>query len=523
MKLLIVDDEELTREGLISSLDWESLGVAQIFQADDGINGLEIARKHKPDIVLCDVRMPRLDGIHLVERLEEFLPDVGIIFMSGYSDKEYLKAAIKLKAINYVEKPLNPEEIKEAVQEAAKRRQKNMRTRQNENLYSMETASQLAFFLTKPYKEHVHKITELTDELALRLMPATSFTTYIVKLKSSESDSATIHEIRRDMSDFLTHYHLSAFHIQIRATYHVFHIMGACEPSATALSAVERFLKEQFLPLGSYFIGRGETVTGIGKAYHSYTSAVVILQSSFFFHQGTLLTASSNKHFSFDAQNSSEHAEGTAAEFEEALMTKNSEKCNELIEHLYSIYFENRTLLPNQVKDLYYKLFMGITDSRQKLKLSQDSSENASSESIIEHLENCFTYEELHKMLIAKTTQFFADITSYVPEDSTIFSIKDYISKHYASDALSIKEISEHVFLSASYVCTYFKNQTGQTLNQYLTEYRMDKAKQLLADGRYQIADISSKVGYSNGNYFSKSFKKFTGLNPSKYREKMLG
>lgn len=522
MKLLIVDDEELTREGLISSLDWDTLGVTQIFQADDGINGLEAARRHKPDILLCDVRMPRLDGIHLVERLEEFLPDVSVIFMSGYSDKEYLKAAIKLKAINYVEKPLNPEEIKEAVLEAAKQRQKNLRTRQNENLYSMETASQLALFLTKPYKENIDKITELASELSLRLMPSTSFTTYIVKLKTPEPDNSSLNEVRRDLSDYLTHYHLRAFYIQIHATYHVLHIMGSCEPSATALSAVEGFLKEQFLSFGSYFIGRGETVTGIARVYHSYTSAVVHLQSSFFFKPGTLLSVSGVNGFSSDNNNTSESLEETASEFEESLLSKDEDRCIVLMDRLHSSYFENRTLLPNQVKDLYYKLFMSINDSRQKLKLSQDS-ENSTKESIIEHLEGCFTYEELHQMLIEKTNQFFLGITSYVPEDSTIFLIKDYISKHYPDDALSIKEISDHVFLSASYVCTYFKNQTGQTLNQYLTEYRMEKAKQLLADARYQIADISTKVGYSNGNYFSKSFKKSTGLTPSKYREKMLG
>ena len=146
-----------------------------------------------------------------------------------------------------------------------------------------------------------------------------------------------------------------------------------------------------------------------------------------------------------------------------------------------------------------------------------------SRESIIEYLENCFTYEELHQSLISRTRLLFQQLDSYVPEDNTIFMIKDYIAKNYGSDLLSIKEISDHVKLSASYVCTYFKTQTGQTLNQYLTEYRMEKAMRLLEDVRYQIADISAKVGYSNGNYFSKSFKKFTGLTPSKYREKMLG
>ena len=75
MKLLIVDDEELTRTGLISSIDWDSLGITEILQADDGVNGLEMARLHKPEIILCDVRMPRMTGIAMLERLEKILPD----------------------------------------------------------------------------------------------------------------------------------------------------------------------------------------------------------------------------------------------------------------------------------------------------------------------------------------------------------------------------------------------------------------------------------------------------------------
>ena len=131
MKLLIVDDEELTRTGVISSIDWQSIGIREVLQADDGINGIEVARVHRPDIVLCDVRMPRLDGIAMLEQLEEILPDIVPVFMSGYSDKEYLKAAIKLKAVNYIEKPLNPVEIRDAIVEARDLCLEKKRTRQN--------------------------------------------------------------------------------------------------------------------------------------------------------------------------------------------------------------------------------------------------------------------------------------------------------------------------------------------------------------------------------------------------------
>ncbi len=76
--------------------------------------------------------------------------------------------------------------------------------------------------------------------------------------------------------------------------------------------------------------------------------------------------------------------------------------------------------------------------------------------------------------------------------------------------------------LSSTYICTLFKNETGVTLNQYITLFRMDKAKELLSDPKNKIADISAKVGYSDGNYFGKSFKKAVGMTPGEYRAKMI-
>lgn len=98
MKLLIVDDEKLTREGIRDSLSLKSLGISRVLLEDDGIHGLKTALEEHPDIVLTDVRMPRMNGVQMAERILKELPTTSIIFMSAYSDKEYLKAAIKLKA-----------------------------------------------------------------------------------------------------------------------------------------------------------------------------------------------------------------------------------------------------------------------------------------------------------------------------------------------------------------------------------------------------------------------------------------
>lgn len=208
------------------------------------------------------------------------------------------------------------------------------------------------------------------------------------------------------------------------------------------------------------------------------------------------------------------------AYFVEMLTSRNEAGCMELLENLFQYFYRNPTLLQNQVKDLYYKLLLALDDARKQLKVTSPSVSGQSS--IVDMLEHCFTFQEIHQILKEKTEQFFADAQNLTEDNPTIFMIKEYISKNYGNETLSVKDISTHVFLSTSYVCTFFKNETGQTLNQYLTEYRMERAKQLLADPRYKITDISSKVGYSDGNYFGKSFKKYSGLSPSEYREKMI-
>lgn len=515
MKLLIVDDEELTRTGVISSIDWKSLGIEEVLQADDGLHGLEAAQKFKPEIILCDVRMPRLDGISMLERLERILPDTVAIFMSGYSDKEYLKAAIKLKAVNYIEKPLNPDEIREAILEAKERYIHKLHSHRGETLHSMETASRLALKLTVPFSSNGEEIQKLTEELALPITSETYFTALIVKLDTAlEVAESSLDNIYQKIDTFLKSFHLSCIHAEKRSQYLVYFLYGASIPSPSVLQSVGSFLGSIYGDFGRYFIAAGDSLSGISKAYQSYAAAVILLQSSFFFPENTFLSSrliensSSSGYLNLPASFQSD--------FNEALSNRDEENCRKLLESLVEYFHKNTSLLQNQVKDLYYKLLLSLEDARRQLKITDPGI------SIAEEMDRCFTFRDLHNILEEKTEQFFRDASTSTEENPTIFLIKDYISKHYMQETLSVKDISTHVFLSASYVCTFFKNETGKTLNQYLTEYRMERVKQLLADSRYKITDISYRVGYSDGNYFGKSFKKYSGFSPSEYREKMI-
>lgn len=517
MKLLIVDDEELTRTGVIASVDWKALGISEVLQADDGIHGLEAARLHRPEIILCDVRMPRMDGITMLERLEKILPDSVPIFMSGYSDKEYLKAAIKLKAVNYIEKPLNPAEIKDAVQEARNIYMQKLHSHRGESLKSMETASQLALLLTTPYgKANSEVIDRLAAELGFTMNSSTYFTAFIVKLDEFIKPGApSLAEFYEEFREFLAQHHIGCIYTEKKMQYLVYFLFSQAEPSAYSINTLGNHLCSCFSSFVRFNMAAGDTVCGVTKAYQSYASAVILLQSSFFFPANTLLTSGASeessdlREFPFPSPEVS---------FAEAISSGNEAAAGSVLENLTDTFLGNRKILQNPVKDLYYRLFLCLEDARRQKKIP--GSENP--ESIAETIARCFTFLDLHQTLAEKTQAFFRAVADSSQENPTIFLIKKYISQNYMKETLSVKDISDHVFLSASYVCTFFKNETGSTLNQYITEYRMEKAKLLLQDSRYKISDISSRVGYSDGNYFGKSFKKHTGLSPSEYREKNI-
>lgn len=111
MNLLIVDDETTTRNGLIRHVNWSSFGIQNIELAASGMEALERCSSFAPDIILSDIRMPEMNGIELCRRLRTQYPDCVILFLSGYSDKEYLHSAIDLGAVDYIEKPIDLEEM----------------------------------------------------------------------------------------------------------------------------------------------------------------------------------------------------------------------------------------------------------------------------------------------------------------------------------------------------------------------------------------------------------------------------
>lgn len=524
MKLLLVDDEELTRAGLLSSIDFASFGITEVIEADDGVNGLNAAKKHRPDIILCDVRMPRMDGVQMMEQAESFLPNVCVIFMSGFSDKEYLKAAIKLKAIRYIEKPIDPAEIRETIAEAVTqvRRLSSRETARNEN--KRQQMERLAYCLTIPYTAAAESIAELKKENPALISEEVfaNFFTVIARIEAEEHDERAEEVFGTAFSqiqEYVGQMHFSMIYSVRRLHHVVFHIYGKNTPTDGTIRMIAEKIREQIQPLSRFYLAVGSLAGGISNGYQSYTSAVIALQNSFFLPTGSLIFADTAGHLH---QAETLRLEQEVAHYIELLGEGEETEQKACLDFFWNHLSGSRGISQNQLKSLYYEMFSALYKQRKKHQMNLDFAlENQ--DNIMDIMDSCFSFEDLHRILVKKTEEYREGTKDKNPENSVIYLIREYIGAHYMEPDLSVKTISEYANLSASYTCTFFKSETGTTLSQYITEFRMKKAKQLLADPRITITEISGRVGYNDGNYFGKSFRRFCGISPSEYREQVLG
>lgn len=124
IKVLVVDDERFVRMGIVEETDWESLGCKVIGEAENGQEALEKVHGEDPDLIICDIRMPKMNGLEMLKKLREEGNPVQVIFLTAYSEFSYAREALKLYAFDYLLKPFEDGELEDAVLRAKERIEK---------------------------------------------------------------------------------------------------------------------------------------------------------------------------------------------------------------------------------------------------------------------------------------------------------------------------------------------------------------------------------------------------------------
>ena len=518
MRILIVEDEKLTRDGIYKGIDWLKLGIGEVVLADDGIAALEKTAHFTPDIVLTDVRMPRMDGLQMAGKMQESFPDLVIVIMSGFSDREYLKAAIRLKAVSFVEKPIDLEELEEELGRAVQSVREKQERRAYASFSHHREAAGLALRLLEPQPDRgILKQLPLPESgpdphMCMTMLAA------CYGAEEHFSDKSTVETL---VGLAAQSFHLDLIHAARPDRLHLFHLFGSRMLPDYRIEELAVRTGELLAEAGYRFhLVLGLQVSAVGELHTSYESAAVGLQRVFFRKENSFYICSDTKETEkqqFDVLS----ALPAETAFQTAVVSGNRHEAQTALDELLSELPLRDNILPGQVKDLYYRMLSFLQKNGAPNRMRDPVF--SGNINLVDLVASGSSIYELHGILEEAVRRFFDSREAQAGQTDTVRMIEYYIQTRYADRDLSVKAVSDYVHLSPSYLCTLYKSETGRTLNQYITEYRMQKARELLADPRNKVSEIAESVGFTDGNYFSKAFKKRFGYSPSDFRSKIEG
>lgn len=525
IKVMIVDDEKNTRESIKKHILWDKLGVDEVRTAKNGLDALELANSFPPDIILCDVRMPRMDGIELATNIRQKFPACKIIFLSGFADKEYLKSAIHLKALEYIEKPLDIEEINIAIKNAIslineERKKENEQLQVKEKLMHSTPLLNSEFTLSlissdmSMVNSSIGKFSRIIDFPLEGLFTCISVILNWAPSASEESKLTKRSLILQNLAQ-MAEYNSIKLIVGIRPENDEIIIILAYR-NKNALTETRTIVQDIFDKLidlsdntFTHCIGIGTPVQCVSDIHISYNKAVEANKLSFYNGYSKIYeyTSPMNKDFQLN--------DDFHGNFQN-ILEKSPDQAEVIVKNLTNEFIVKK-IDPEIAKSIFYSLILDAMNISEKMLLLDDSVKTKIPE-IFNKLSRNKTIRELSNAVIEniKSMLFASEYTG--TSNRKILEAMHFIKKNYSDPSLTIQMIADATNLNKNYLCTLFKKLVGKTLNDYINEIRVEKAKQYLMDSSIKMYEVAQLSGFSDPNYFSTIFKKYTGCTPSQFR-----
>lgn len=493
MKVIIVEDEKIIRNGLVKHVPWESLGVNEIRTAANTREALDICADYAPDIVVSDISMPEENGIVLCRKLRESFPEIEIIFVTGYADKEYLKAAIDLHAVRYVEKPINRRNISEAVEEAVGRCRK--------------TREQKAAQLHTPFID--------SASFPFDVCGKNVFQVGILHLGQREGLTEIKQQLTEGLDVWLRKNRMCML-AEISDPTTISFLFGGEDVIPLGKSDRKEYERTVHQMLGDeirWFLAMGSLAEGTEKITDSWQDAVHVVKALAYMGWGQMA-------FPEDLQGNHKFEEDRAIieQFADAVSGRKEDAAVRLLDDFTQKLEEDQTFLSGDARHAYYSLNMVIKRAGEAMRLTDNGGVEEDREN--DFFERTETFAEMNQYLQERLSGLFesgeAQKSAYV-----VKKVMDDIWENYGDSSLSIRTLADHVYLTPTYLSNLFKKSTGQTIGQYLVDVRIEKAKRLMKEPQLKFYQVASMVGYEDPNYFAKIFKKKTNMTPSEHKESL--
>ncbi len=523
---VIVDDEEVIRKGLLQYIDWQSFGIRVIGDFPDGISAYEFIKANKIDILITDVKMPRMDGISLAKRLQEDQRGIKVIFISGHSDIEYIKSALKVDAVDYILKAIDIREIEDTIAHVV------------EKLNEEENRNDLVAELKRKLEERRPLIQQQSLMLLIRenmsdaelktlqnYIPIEDGRYYcLLDLQIDNIWSEMTHltdnerllrslEIQESAIKILSKYEDSICFENKFGEYVILMPADAEnyeEKVFDAASELNSLMKDKFSLVSR--IGISERFNKLSDIHHAYRRTLEAISKRYSVKDDGSILIDRNEQDTIKFLR-----EDVEQKLHSTVFTGDFEKVKQVLSESFTIVDKMRTERDRENFMIY--LLLLVTAMMKDEKLSEDD-KGCRHRQMLEEFLSCNGTDEQKFYLL---NLYKNVVEEYIQKESSstmliVSKIREIIHAEF-NEQISVNYLSEKVHISATYMCVIFKQLMGKTINEYITDVRIDEAKRLLKDTDIKVYDICFKVGYFSPSYFSKVFKKYCGITPKDYRE----
>jgi two-component system response regulator YesN len=518
-KVFFVEDEVVTREGIRNNVDWQANGFEFCGEATDGEMALPLLQVTRPDVLITDIKMPFMDGLQLCKIVRERMPWIKIIILSGHDEFSYAQKAIELGVTEYLLKPITVQNIHHSLQKIATQLEQERKGQKDlDALHKQVEESQEALkerFLLKLVVGAISSTDAIEQGQRLGLdLIARCYLVVILKAELEDRSEQFDYDEYQQVQEIIAR--------RVANNPDIFLLKKDWEELILVMkgSTPEYLEEERDMLLGlikqdtektryHLTVGAGAPKKRIVDIHHSFVEALVTIQN----------TTNANKPGANLVVEKSELLKIDKAAVENYLRSGVKDAFDEFFDEYI------RPLGDTALKSYLIKNYIVVDVIIATAKLIREWGgdidrvvpEVNSIETILTGIKTVENLrEQVGKILVG--TLEFRDAQAQPQHSRLMRQAKNHIDQHYMEADLSLNEIASLINLSPNHFSAVFSQQTSQTFKDYLTNVRIQKAKELLRTTSLRSSDIAYQVGYNDPHYFSFVFKKNTGLSPSEFR-----
>ncbi len=512
--VLLVDDEPFIVDGLNVLVDWKQLNllVNKTYNSQDA---LHIMEHNLIDILITDIKMPKLSGLELIHKAKQLNPQCKCIILSGYNDFEYVKEGIKLGIENYLTKPVNTDELTATLEDCIKGL--DSATSKNQFFKDNQAWHLIRGNILSRWVNHTITAEELQNraELLNIITDSSTYRVAIISIPFKTQSSIQLSKIYQ----ICYHYIASDPSIMSFEDIEGDFVLILTHDFTYYGSTIEELLKNMNDRIKTFGITAhmtvGSNVDSYRDIHKSYSMAKKLFDYFLIYPNKSILSSDLINHQHLTSQLTIEIDHTYIAS---NLASKNETLLFEYIEQLFEQCVHCDGITPKHLRMMVIEILLNLYTSMSKRSILFHN------DIINEHSKLLSKIHQANDLKILK--QDLKYLLTFIikklkeKEKATspvVYEIVKYVQKKYFEE-LSLKTLSYKFNINPTYLGQLFKKETGTSFPNYLNQYRIEKAKAFLMETNFKTAQIAKKVGYMDPNYFYRIFKKYAGVSPTEFK-----